>query len=405
MKQAGFPLGILLLFLVAYVTDYSIILLIKGGNVAGTSTYQSLVNKAFGITGYVILSFLQFLYPFIAMVSYNIISGDTLTKVFQRIPGVGPESILAERRFVIMLTTILLMLPLSLYRNIANLGKVSLFSLVLTIAILAIVVMRAATLGPHIPSTENAWVFAQPNAIQAVGVMTFAFVCHHNSFLIYGSLEQPTINNWSRITHVSVLFALFISMSFAVCGYATFTGYTQGDLFENYCKDDNWVTAGRFLYGITIILTFPIECFVTREVIGNLFFGGTLSTIFHIIVTVCIVAAATGISLAYDCLGIVLELNGVLAATPLVFIIPTACYLKLSEESWCHWNSIQPCMILITGILVMIVGFVMAVMFPQECSHGKEMFYCMPSNSSIYNITDSVNELISQSPVFIPSIL
>ncbi|XP_078408440.1 putative sodium-coupled neutral amino acid transporter 11 [Cetorhinus maximus] len=405
MKQAGFPLGILLLVLVAYVTDYSIILLIKGGSMAGTSTYQSLVNKAFGITGYVILSFLQFLYPFIAMVSYNIISGDTLTKVFQRIPGVAPESILAERRFVIMLTTILLMLPLSLYRNIANLGKVSLFSLVLTIAILVIVVMRAATLGPHIPSTENAWVFAQPNAIQAVGVMTFAFVCHHNSFLIYGSLEQPTINNWSRITHVSVLFALFISMSFAVCGYATFTGYTQGDLFENYCKDDNWVTAGRFLYGITIILTFPIECFVTREVIGNLFFGGTLSTIFHIIVTVCIVAAATGISLAFECLGIVLELNGVLAATPLVFIIPAACYLKLSEESWCHWNSIQPCMILITGILVMIVGFVMAVMFPQECSHGKEMFYCMPSNSSIYNITDSVNELNSRSPVFIPNIL
>ncbi|XP_067842882.1 putative sodium-coupled neutral amino acid transporter 11 isoform X1 [Heptranchias perlo] len=395
MKQAGFPLGMLLLFLVAYVTDYSIILLIKGGNLSGTSTYQSLVNKAFGITGYVILSFLQFLYPFIAMVSYNIITGDTLTKVFQRIPGVGPESILAERHFVIMITTILLTLPLSLYRNIANLGKVSFSSLVLTIAILVIVVVKAATLGPHIPATEGAWVFAQPNAIQAVGVMAFAFICHHNSFLIYGSLEEPTINNWSRITHVSVLFALLISVVFAACGYGTFTGYTQGDIFENYCRNDNWATTGRFLFGITIVLTFPIECFVTREVIGNLFFAGTLSTIFHIVVTVCIVAAAMAISLAFDCLGIVLELNGVIGATPLVFIIPAACYLKLSEKSWYHWDSLQSCMILITGILVMIVGFVMTVMFPQECSHGKEMLYCMPSNSSIYNITVFFNGTVS----------
>ncbi|XP_072435590.1 putative sodium-coupled neutral amino acid transporter 11 isoform X2 [Chiloscyllium punctatum] len=361
MKQAGFPLGILLLFLVAYVTDYSIILLIKGGNLSGTTTYQSLVNKAFGITGYLILSFLQFVYPFIAMVSYNIISGDTLTKVLQRIPGVGPGSILAERHFVILLTTVLLTLPLSLYRNIANLGKVSFSSLVLTIVILVIVIVKTATFGPHIPTTENAWTFAQPNAIQAIGVMVFAFVCHHNSFLIYGSLEQPTINNWSRITHVSVLFALIISMTFAVCGYVTFTGYTQGDLFENYCRNDDWVTAGRFLYAITIILTFPIECFVTRE--------------------------------------------GVVAATPLVFIIPTACYLKLSEESWYNWDSVQSCIILITGILVMIVGFVMAVMFPKECSHGKEMFYCMPSNSTIHNITFLVNETASQSPAFTTNIL
>uniref|UniRef100_A0A8D0G6X3 Putative sodium-coupled neutral amino acid transporter 11 n=1 Tax=Sphenodon punctatus TaxID=8508 RepID=A0A8D0G6X3_SPHPU len=64
MKQAGFPLGILLLLCVAYITDYSIILLIKTGNLSGTNTYQALVNKAYGFAGYLILSTLQFLYPF-----------------------------------------------------------------------------------------------------------------------------------------------------------------------------------------------------------------------------------------------------------------------------------------------------------------------------------------------------
>nr|BAC28596.1 unnamed protein product [Mus musculus] len=87
MKQAGFPLGILLLFLVSYITDFSLVLLIKGGALSGTDSYQSLVNKTFGFPGYLLLSTLQFMYPFIAMISYNIITGDTLSKVFQRLPG------------------------------------------------------------------------------------------------------------------------------------------------------------------------------------------------------------------------------------------------------------------------------------------------------------------------------
>lgn len=74
-----------------------------------------------------------------------------MTKVFQRIPGgmlisiivvtqsvlcwvyshlysvflaVGPGHILAERDFVILASTILFMIPLSLYRDISKLGKV-----------------------------------------------------------------------------------------------------------------------------------------------------------------------------------------------------------------------------------------------------------------------------------------
>ncbi|XP_014104728.1 PREDICTED: putative sodium-coupled neutral amino acid transporter 11 isoform X1 [Pseudopodoces humilis] len=333
MKEAGFPLGVLLLFVVAYITDYSIILLIKGGNLSNTKTYQELVKETYGLAGYLILSTLQFLYPFIAMISYNIITGDTLTKVFQRIPGVGLDNVLTDRHLIILLTTIIFTLPISLYRDVAKLGKISLLSLILTIVILIIVMVRTVTFSPQIPKSENAWIFAKSNAVQAIGVMSF------------------------------------------------------GDIFENYCRDDNLATFGRFCYGVTVILTFPLECFVTREVIANVFFHGNLSTVFHVVVTVVIVAVATGVSLVYDCLGIVLELNGVLSATPLVFIIPSACYLKLSKERWNHSDNLISCLILVLGVLVMAVGFVMTVLHPQECSHGKEMFYCSPSNVSLHNST------------------
>ncbi|XP_029315242.1 putative sodium-coupled neutral amino acid transporter 11 [Cottoperca gobio] len=382
LNQAGLPFGLLLLVVVALITDYSIILLIKGGNLSGTNSYQSLVQRTFGFPGFLILSGLQFFYPFIAMVSYNITTGDTLTKVFQRIPGVGPDHILAERHFVILISTLAFTLPLSLYRNIEKLGKVSLMSMVLTCIILIIVIIQAATFGPQIPPTENSWAFAKWNAIQAVGVMSFAFICHHNSFLIYGSLEQPTLANWTRITHVSVGSALIISAAFAVAGYTTFTGYTQGDIFENYCRNDNLATFGRFCFGVSIITTFPLECFVTREVLSNVICSRDLSKVEYVAITFLIVGACASISLAYDCLGVVLELNGVLSATPLIFIIPSACFLKLSPGRWFQGENLLPTILILIGFFVMITGLTMTVLYPQDCSHGVEMFYCADANVS-----------------------
>ncbi|KAG8510388.1 putative sodium-coupled neutral amino acid transporter 11 [Galemys pyrenaicus] len=226
--------------------------------------------------------------------------------------------------------------------------------------------------------------------------MSFAFICHHNCFLIYGSLEEPTVPKWSRIIHVSTLVSVFISVLFATCGYLTFTGFTQGDLFENYCNNDDLVTFGRFCYGITVILTYPIECFVTREVIANVFFGGNLSFVFHITITVVIITVATLVSLLIDCLGIVLELNGVLCAAPLIFIIPSACYLKLSEEPQTHSDKIMSCVLLSIGAVVMLAGFVMAITNPQDCTHGQEMFYCSPDNISFTNISVSRFQLTTQ---------
>ncbi|XP_011846402.1 PREDICTED: putative sodium-coupled neutral amino acid transporter 11 [Mandrillus leucophaeus] len=407
MKQAGFPLGILLLFWVSYVTDFSLVLLIKGGALSGTDTYQSLVNKTFGFPGYILLSVLQFLYPFIAMISYNIIAGDTLSKVFQRIPGVDPENVFIGRHFIIGLSTVTFTLPLSLYRNIAKLGKVMLLLMSTAFRVVEAAggssshsqnwdleqVLQQSVAYPYrpafLPKTEDAWVFAKPNAIQAVGVMSFAFICHHNSFLVYSSLEEPTVAKWSRLIHMSIVISVFICIFFATCGYLTFTGFTQGDLFENYCRNDDLVTFGRFCYGVTVILTYPMECFVTREVIANVFFGGNLSSVFHIVVTVMVITVATLVSLLIDCLGIVLELNGVLCATPLIFIIPSACYLKLSEEPRTHSDKIMSYVMLPIGAAVMVFGFVMAITNPQDCTHGQEMFYCFPDNFSLTNTSES----------------
>lgn len=97
---------------------------------------------------------------------------------------------------------------------------------------------------------------------------------------------------------------------------------------------------------------------------------------------------------------LVFNMQGVLCAAPLIFIIPSACYLKLSEEPRTHSDKIMACVMLPVGAVVMVVGFVMAITNPQDCTHGQEMFYCFPDNFSLTNISGSHFQLTTQ-----PSIL
>lgn len=76
--------------------------------------------------------------------------------------------------------------------------------------------------------TPNAWKFANTGAIQALGIYAFAFMCHHNTFMIFGSMKNKNECNWNKVTHISIGTALIVSIIFSIFGYATFTGIVQG---------------------------------------------------------------------------------------------------------------------------------------------------------------------------------
>lgn len=387
LRQAGFWFGLILMLVVAGVTDYSLVLMVRGGRIAGSNSYQDLVEAAFGRPGFYILSFMQFVYPFIAMISYNVIIGDTTTKVLLRITNLSPNSILGNRNFIVALATLLVTLPLSLYKQMAKLAKISFVSLVFIVFIMVAILVRVGTLGPTIPPTEDAYNFANTGITQAIGIMTFAFMCHHNTFLIYGSLSNPTEDRWNKVTHISIFTALITSIVFGVAGYVTFTGLSQGDVLENYCLEDDLMNVARFLFGVTIMLTYPLECFVTREVVDNLTSANQKPQpqLRHFIVTVIIVVLTVFVSMATDCLGIVLELNGVLAAVPLAYIMPALCYLKLEEGSLRSRKKLPALMTAAFGIVVAVSGLVMIGYSFSEyisCSHGERMAYCLHGNTS-----------------------
>ncbi|CAB4070029.1 SLC38A11 [Lepeophtheirus salmonis] len=348
IRQAGLGAGIFLIFLIGWIIDYSLILMIKGGSMSGAKSYQELVYNSLGSVGYYILTALQFIFPLVAMVSYNIIFGDTVTKVIVGIFELPEDSIWNSRELLIFLATIFLTLPISLYRNISRLAKISLISLLLIGFITITIYVQMNFYHKHMNINDAFWVFMKPAGIpEAIGIITFGMMCHHNSFLLYESLDEPSIPKWKSVTHVSIFVSVLCMILLGLGGYFSFGSSVQGDLFNNYCWDDHLINASRTLFCIAIMFTYPIEIWIQRN------------------------------QLLTNCLGVVLALNGILAAIPLAFIFPAICYLKLNGDNLTKVQKFPSVFLVIFGISVAIIGIAVLISFgPETCDHSFYRDYC-----------------------------
>ena len=83
------------------------------------------------------------------MVSYNVLVGDTITKVLVYYADLDASSLWSRREVIIALVTVCLTLPLSLYDGMAKFARVSFVSLMVTAFILLCIVVRFFTFGPE----------------------------------------------------------------------------------------------------------------------------------------------------------------------------------------------------------------------------------------------------------------
>lgn len=80
------------------------------------------------------------------------------------------------------------------------------------------------------------------------------------------------------------------------------------------------------------------------------------------------------ISMSTDCLGVVLELNGILAAVPLAYVLPGLCYLKLEEGSVFSSKKLPALGLMTAGMFAATSGLLLLILNRDtsgSCVHGK----------------------------------
>ncbi|CAO3638954.1 unnamed protein product [Mucor hiemalis] len=361
-KEAGFWTGILLLIILTIVVDWTVRLLMLNGKLAGRSTYQDLMEFAFGRSGLVAISIFQFAFAFGGMCAYCVIIGDTIPHVirslFPKISQVPVIWIFGDRRLCISFFTLFVSYPLSLYRDISKLAKTSALALVAILVIIIAVAIEGPQQSKEIRgSDENRFNVINDEIFQAIAVISFAFVCHHNSFLIFGSLKQPSLNRFAKVTHWSMAIAFFTCFALAVCGYVVFTDKTVGNILNNFPSDNTLINIARLAFGLNMFTTIPLEAFVCREVLETFYWpSAPFDKTRHFLITTILILITLTISLLTCNLGIVLELTGGFSATVLAFVLPPMCFLKLAAGSLWEKGKIPHWLCMIFGILIMVLS-------------------------------------------------
>ncbi|KAI9183200.1 hypothetical protein H9P43_004117 [Blastocladiella emersonii ATCC 22665] len=341
-RQAGFVLGLGLLVVLAFVVAWTVVLLAKCGKLSSTSSYQALVDATFGGRGQFLIAFFQFIFAFGAMCAYQVIIGDTLPTVMTALLGGGSSSSSSEhwflaRDFIIVVTTLLILLPLSLQRDMSAMSKTSAVSMASIIMIVLTVIYSAIRLPAELRGDPaERFTVVGENPIKAIGVISFAFISHHYTFIVLNSLDTPTLDRFARVTNLSAGISLVACALLAVTGFVTFTSSTQGNVLNNFPSDDLGVNLARLAFALNMFTTYPMEVFVSRHVLEDYFFpttssGGRTPTARHVAWTLGVVAASTLIAVATSDLSAVLEATGGIAATAIAYILPPWCWLKLSK--------------------------------------------------------------------------
>jgi sodium-coupled neutral amino acid transporter 11 len=258
MGECGLVGGPILMMMVAVLVGRSVTMLIECGVKEGHLDYEDLAHHLLGKPGYYAALASMFLFAFGAQTAYLIIIGDTI-----------PTLTNGNRQVVIGLVALFVVLPLCLLKDMTHLSYTSLAAILFDLIIIVIVIAvspDAAQRQDITPSVSDGTLsFFSPRLFAGIGTLSFAFVCMHNSFIVYRSLKERTEDNWRKVAYGSVTFCLCIAMTFGMSGYIAFGDLVEGDILNNFILERTSVDFARALLATCMIFVYPMEMFVSRH--------------------------------------------------------------------------------------------------------------------------------------------
>ena len=320
----------------------------------------------------------MFMFAYGAQIAYMVIIGDTIPTVIKHSQH---DAVDISREMIMTLFASLIILPLCLLKHLSSLSRTSSLSVVSDLILVLIIVSNSFNEGARegIDTDIEGSSIISPNIFAGIGTISFAFVCQHNSFLVFKSLKNPTIENWRYVAHISVGISLGLSLLLGILGYLSFKEATKGDILTNFPESNQSINIARVLLAICMTFVYPMECYVSRHCICSLIDklmdreAGNMSTFsilsqgapnssssansmssnsssteplatFHkrsednllVRSSISIILWASSLLIAIVCgdLGSVLALTGALAASMLGFVIPGILYIKTHESEF-----------------------------------------------------------------------
>nr|XP_012806645.2 sodium-coupled neutral amino acid transporter 2 isoform X2 [Jaculus jaculus] len=392
MKQT-----LILLTFVSIFSLYSVHLLLKTANEGGSLLYEQLGHKAFGMVGKLAASGSITMQNIGAMSSYLFIVKYELPLVIKALMNIEDTNGLwyLNGDYLVLLVSLVLILPLSLLRNLGYLGYTSGLSLLCMMFFLIVVICKKfqipcpmevslllnetvnstflpSYLAQNMSMTEGdscrpRYFIFNSQTVYAVPILTFSFVCHPAVLPIYEELKSRSRRRMMNVSKIS-FFAMFLMyLLAALFGYLTFYEHVESELLHTYSSvlgADILLLVVRLAVLVAVTLTVPVVIFPIRSSITHLLCAAKdFSWWRHSVITVSILAFTNLLVIFVPTIRDIFGFIGASAAAMLIFILPSAFYIKLvKKESMRSVQKIGALLFLMSGVVVMIGSMALIVL-------------------------------------------
>ncbi|OIW04124.1 hypothetical protein TanjilG_00684 [Lupinus angustifolius] len=289
MKVLGIIPGLVVIVLVALVTDITVEFMLRYTSSGKSITYAGMVGESFGPFGSLAVKICVIITNLGVLIVYLIILGDVLCG--NESNGITHLGILQDwfgihwwtsRAFALLILALFIILPLVMLKRVDSLRYTSAISILLALVFVVIcssmsfyALWRGKTQSPRIlPDFSQVTVL---DLFTTVPIFVTGFGFHVNVHPIRAELGKPGDMNWA--VRISLIISVVIYFAIGFFGYLLFGDSIMADMLVNFDHSSN-TPAGRFLndivrlsYALHLALVFPIMSYSLRANIDELVFS------------------------------------------------------------------------------------------------------------------------------------
>lgn len=358
-KRSSLIIGAIAMLLTGLLNYSAMVLISRSCELSGATSYTELATLSLGKRASALIAAVLSIYTLGSCASYVVLLGDALPEIAE-LAG-GGNSIFGTSAFLLAISSLVFLMPLSSMRNLKSLRFTAVGALLIILYTSGLIAIRAAS-NPR--NASVVLVRGDDGLFIGIPVTMVSFTMHYNTPRLFYELKDRSTRKMALIGAVSFGTALILYELTAYCGYSLFGADTKSDILANFGDNDTAANIARVGLAIVMIVSFPIVLNALRAAVLSLlpeswqkqiengdmkeeeidtivqekqgffaFIQRLASDWAFLLLTFFLVAVSLGTALAIPNLGLILGYKGALGGTLIVYVLPAIFYFVLLSRS------------------------------------------------------------------------
>ncbi|XP_015190425.1 PREDICTED: putative sodium-coupled neutral amino acid transporter 10 [Polistes dominula] len=374
-KQCGIILAALILLLSNFLSRFACHLLIKSSVMSRRRNFELLAFYAFGYMGKFLVELFIIGFLVGTCIAFFVVVGDLGPQIVGKLIDKKPDDI---RTSLLLITSIFIILPLGLLRNIDSLSSIC----TATVGFYACLVLKVFTESiQHIFAgdwTNNVYFWRSSGILQCLPIFSMALFCQTQLFEIYETIPNVSLEKMNDVVRGALNICTLVYLCVGFFGYIAFcTQPFTGNIlmsFEPSISSD-MIKMGFFF---SVAFSFPLVIFPCRASLNSLLFRRVhthepsmnyMPEVRFRCLTIAIVSFSVITGILMPNIEFVLGLVGSTIGVMICLMFPAAFFISMSNK---HTNErLLAQAILFVGVWIMVLGTYANLYAMEESSNTK----------------------------------